>query len=286
MPDVRVLGIFGTGLIGASIGMRARRNGTYVVGYDRDPAAAARARALGAIDAVVTRDEIYARAGTVAIAAHLTATIAELERLHGSPPAAAIVDVASVKGPVCEAARGLANFVATHPMAGSERSGPESADPELFEGRTWAYVPAGNRELNAHVCRFIESLGALPLAIDPSEHDRVVAFGSHLPQIVAWIYARQARERDVAGRRRLAGAAARELLRLGACESAMWGDVLRVNAANVEPELRALGSALLEAAERLRAGRAIEPAAIGRRDPESTTWTEVPTESRSADTSP
>jgi prephenate dehydrogenase len=285
-PDV--VGIVGTGLIGGSIGMRARRNGAYVVGYDDDPTAVAGALAVGALDQVVTRDELYARADTVVIAAHLAGTIAEIARLRdGSRVRAGLVlDVASVKVPVCEAADDLANFVATHPMAGSERRGAAFSTPTLFDGRTWAYVPSDDPRLTWRTCRWLATLGGLPLAIEPREHDRIVAYGSHLPQILAWIYARRASERDGERSRRLAGAAARELLRLGAAEWEMWPDVLRENARNLVPELRGLGAALLEAADWLGAGELERIGAIRRQDRESTAATAPRTGSRSADISP
>lgn len=288
MAEPDVVGIVGTGLIGGSIGMRARRNGAYVVGHDDDPTAAAGALAVGALDAVVTRDELYARADTVVIAAHLAGTIAEIARLRGGSRVRAglILDVASVKVPVCKAAEGLANFVATHPMAGSQRRGAAFATPTLFDGRTWAYVPHHDPGLAGRAFRWLATLGGLPLAIEPGEHDRIVAYGSHLPQILAWIYARRASERDGENGRRLAGAAARELLRLGTAEWDMWPDVLRNNARNVVPELRGLGAALLEAADWLGAGELERIGAIRRPDPESTTATVPRTGSRSADISP
>ena len=161
MAEPYVVGIVGTGLIGGSIGMRARRNGAYVVGYDDDPTAAAGALAVGALDQVVTRDELYARADTVVIAAHLAGTIAEIARLRdGSGVRAGLVlDVASVKVPVCEAADGLTNFVATHPLAGSERRGAAFSTPALFDGRTWAYVPTDDPRLTGRTCRWLATFG-------------------------------------------------------------------------------------------------------------------------------
>jgi len=250
------VGIVGTGTIGGSIGMRARREGALVVGCDADAGALARAIEAGAIDLAAARDELYARADTVAIAVHLDATVEELERLRsaGSIRATLIVDVASVKAPVVAAAAGVSNFVATHPMAGSERSGMGAARPELFDGRTWAYVPSGNHRLDAQACAFVASMGAVPLAVDAREHDRVVAFTSHATQVLAWQFTRQARICDPELLYALSGTTARELLRLGDSQVTMWRDILRANAENVEPELRSLALKLSEAADALRAG--------------------------------
>jgi prephenate dehydrogenase len=196
-------------------------------------------------------------ADIVVIAAHLEPTLREIARLANEPSGPALLlDVASVKVPVAGAAKALSNFVATHPMAGSERSGPSAARPDLFEGCSWAYVPTGDRELDARACRFIESLGGIPVAMTAEEHDRLVALTSHLPQVLALCYARMLR---AAGENaeQLCGPVARELLRISGMSAAMWGDILQANAHNIEPELRRLSRELDAAADALaHSGRA------------------------------
>jgi prephenate dehydrogenase len=250
----KVLGIFGVGLIGGSIGLRARRNGVEVLGYDSDLPALEEARAAGAIDAIVTRDELSHRADVLVIAAHLNATLGEIERLQGRGDAvcALVLDVASVKAPVVAAARGLKNFVATHPMAGSERSGVGGARADLFEGRPWAYVPAGDAELDGRACDFITSLGGVPLAIDAKEHDRIVAITSHVPQVFAYCYARLLQEKE-GNAERLCGPVARELLRIAKMNPEMWRDIFSANAINVASDLRQLAAELNAAADELSA---------------------------------
>jgi prephenate dehydrogenase len=249
------VGIFGVGLIGSSIGMRARRNGAMVFGYDAEPVCLAEAIEVGAIDLAVTRDELYDRAATVVIAAYADGVVAEVKRLASAGPirASLVIDVASVKEPVVNAARGLRNFVATHPMAGTERSGARAASADLFENHTWAFVPSGDSTLDARTRAFIASFGAAPLAIDAAEHDKIVGFTSHLPQILAWAYGRRAADFSSDAFDPLIGKTARELLRLGRSEDGFWRSVLSANAANVEPELRSLAEQLLQAADELQA---------------------------------
>jgi len=249
------IGIVGVGHIGGSIGMRARRNGSAVFGYDIEPARLAEAIEYGAIDMAASLEELYDRAATVVIATYLDDTVAELERLRraGRTRAALIIDVASVKKPVVDAAFGVRNFVATHPMAGTERSGIRAANGDLFETRTWAFVSSGDPKLDARASAFIASFGAAPLAVDAEEHDRIVAFTSHLPQVLAWAYGRQAATHSSEIFDPLIGRTANELLRLSRSGDGFWRSVLRANAANVEPELRALANALLEAADALLA---------------------------------
>jgi len=248
-----VVGIVGTGALGASIGMRARARGLRVLGYDAEPARSAEAQALGALDASVPLANLYESARTIVLALHLDQALGELERLRARPVGAElIVDIASVKRPIVAAARDLPAFVATHPMAGTERSGPAAARADLFEGRTWAYVPSGDERLDERARTFILALGGTPFAVDAAAHDRLVARTSHLPQLCATLLAAQCAQEDDAGALdALSGPAARELRRLARSPLRMWEPILRSNAANVAREARLLAAQLNAAADAL-----------------------------------
>lgn len=236
--------------------MRARRNGDHVVGADRDDAGLEAALEIGAIDAATSADNLANDVDVLVIATHLEPTLREIARLaREGTRALLIVDVASVKAPVAAAARGLKNFVATHPMAGTERSGVRAARADLFEGRTWAYVPSGDTELDRRAEGFIASLGALPVAMSAREHDAIVALTSHLPQIVGSCYG-SALLGAGARAELLYGPVARELSRISTMGFEMWRDVLLANAANLEPELRRFAGDLERVAAVLAAGDA------------------------------
>jgi prephenate dehydrogenase len=203
---------------------------------------------------MATREDIGERADVIVIAAHINGTLAELERLRFSPPRKArlVIDVSSVKDPVVAAARGVKNFVATHPMAGRERSGPTAATRDVFEGRTWLYVPTGDRELDWRAVEFIGVFGAIPFEVDAREHDRIVAATSHLPQIIATLFARNlAHHPQAAKLEAYMGPTAKELLRLSRSSDAMWHDILENNRENIAEQLHALARALNEAADDL-----------------------------------
>lgn len=250
------LGIIGTGLIGGSIGMRAREFGWGVIGCDADSSAAEEAQRAGAVDQAVSRAEIDARADVIAIAAHTSGTIAELERMKTQPPRKAqlIVDISSVKAPIVAAARGVRNFVATHPMAGRERSGAAAATRDLFDGKTWLFVPSGNRELDWRAVEFIGAFGATPVEVDAETHDRTVAFTSHLPQVLGTVFARAASRNGTTAEAHYLGPAANELLRLSRSSPAMWHDILRANHENIARELRTLAGDLVAVADALDRG--------------------------------
>jgi prephenate dehydrogenase len=236
--NAATVGIFGVGAIGGSIGLRARQNGMRVIGADCDAAALEAALEVGAIDDAATGDQLGELVDVLVLAPHLKPTLEEIERLKGASGtlASLIIDGSSVKTPVVRAASGLANFVATHPMAGTERGGVGAARADLFDGRTWAYVPSGDEALDARARAFIESMGAVPFAISAEEHDRAVAITSHLPQIVAWCYAKLLRDQGTDAEK-LCGPVARELLRISGMSSAMWRDILSANASNIKPRL-------------------------------------------------
>ncbi len=184
------LGIIGTGLIGGAIGMRMRDAGWRVIGFDVDARAAEEALQRGAIDEIVERETVHADADVIVIAAHVSGTLQELRRMRCTQRIRArlILDVSSVKAPIVAAARGIRNFVATHPMAGRERSGPAAADRDMFEGKPWLYVSSGDRE-DRRAVQFIGALGAVPVEIQAEEHDRIIARSSHLPQVLATLFA-------------------------------------------------------------------------------------------------
>ena len=250
------LGIIGTGMIGGSIGIRARELGWRVIGFDANPEAAQEARVRGAIDEIARREEIDERADVIVIAAHIAGTISEIERLRFTQPRKArlIIDISSVKAPIVEAARGLTNFVATHPMAGRERSGPSAAARDVFEGKTWLYIPTGDRELDWRAVEFIGAFGAIPVEADAIEHDRIVAVTSHLPQVLATLFASRLSRPEVQIDAFM-GPTAKELLRLSRSSMDMWRDILDANRENIGVELRALARDLEEAAAALESER-------------------------------
>jgi prephenate dehydrogenase len=141
-------------------------------------------------------------------------------------------------------------------MAGREKSGVRAARADLFEAKSWAYVPSGDPRRDARARAFVASLGAAPLAVDADQHDRVVALTSHLLQVLAWEFSARAQLRDPDLLHALAGTAARELVRLGSSPLPMWREILAANARNAAPELRAIGQALTRAADLIESGTA------------------------------
>jgi len=252
------LGIVGTGLIGTSIGLRASRLGWDVAAWDADAANLAAAAARGAVGTASSSLTALAQlADVLVLATPLDATLAQLAALAADPPPQAelVLDVASLQAPVARAGRTLGVFVATHPLAGSERSGPAAAHDSLFEGRTWTYDPTAAAEPRARAVAFIEAMGAYPFAMDSDAHDRVVALTSHLPQLLSVALATQLGARlDDPQVGALCGGGIASMLRLASSSWEMWRPVYARNAPAVAQEVRQLVGILTDAADALERG--------------------------------
>jgi len=242
---VRV-GIIGTGLIGSSIGFACRERGDSVVGFDRDTSTLRFAVARGAIEDTATRNEIYASCDAVVIALPPDVTIEEVRDLSDRTFHAEqfVIDVASVKAPVEAAGRDVDVFVPTHPMAGSEKTGPTGARGDLFERRWWCYVSTRDESRTQAARAFIDRLGAYPCAVDAAEHDRIVAMTSHLPQVLAYAFRRcvdgLVTSVDARTISALSGPVAQELLRIAQSSHEMWNPIFAANAVAIEDALARL----------------------------------------------
>ncbi|HVU51958.1 MAG TPA: prephenate dehydrogenase/arogenate dehydrogenase family protein, partial [Polyangia bacterium] len=178
---------------------------------------------------------------------------------------AIVFDVGSVKATaIREVERHLPRgaFVACHPIAGTERIGPDAASPLLFEGRRCVICPSDDTRPDAVAT--IEALwtamGAEPVRMDAALHDRVMGAGSHLPHVAAYTLAGVLSSLDeevVGALLRLPTSSLRDTSRVAASSPAMWRDILVDNRAEVVPLVERLAARL----EALRAAIAAGDAA-------------------------
>src|SRR5213596_935847 len=242
--EVRRLAVVGTGLIGASVALAAKRAGLReVVGYDPDPQALDAAVERGAIDSG-TKSLADAVAGTeLAVVAAPVAQLAPQVRavLAASPEGCTVTDVGSTKVGVCSAALGSGRFVGGHPVCGSEARGAEHASADLFDGATWFLTPLAATEPDRHrlVHGFVSSLGARPVAVDPVAHDRLVALTSHLPHALANLLVNQAGANRIDGHDPVAaaGGSLRDMTRVAGANPRIWIDIFLENAGPVGESL-------------------------------------------------
>ncbi len=235
-----MVAVVGLGLVGGSLARALTRAGYRVIGVDRaGPCRLAKAaRAVDATFSDVTK--AASAAEVVVLAAPPSANRRLLRRLR--PFGRVIVtDVGSVKGPIVRDARrlGLRRFVGGHPIAGSERGGFSASRADLFRGHAWVLVPGKDPAALRSVRAIVRATGARPSVMRPDEHDRVLAYLSHLPQLVAWALLGAAGDGASARHLRLAGPGFRDMTRLARSPRSLWREILAENGPQVARALRA-----------------------------------------------
>ncbi|MBD2002774.1 MULTISPECIES: prephenate/arogenate dehydrogenase [Cyanophyceae] len=183
------IGIVGLGLIGGSLGLDLRAAGYQVLGVSRRDKVCRDAIARGVVDDAAVDMALLAAADVVFVCTPISAIASTVQQLipHLSPHAI-ITDVGSVKKSVVEAITPLwANFVGGHPMAGTAESGLEAAMQNLFVGKTYVLTPVATTPPAAvkTVEEIVRSLEAKIYHCSPENHDKAVAWISHLPVMVS-----------------------------------------------------------------------------------------------------
>ena len=229
------LAVVGTGLIGASVGLAARRAGVdEVAGWDPDAAHLGRAAERGAVEAAAELGAALAGADLAVVAAPVAELPAQVRSvLEASGAGCTVTDVGSTKGGVCAAAAGEPRFIGGHPICGSEARGPDRAHAELFDGATCFLTPVAATEPERYklLHGFVSSLGAIPVAVDPEAHDRLVAVTSHLPHALANLLLNQAGSARIDGHEPLAaaGGSLRDMTRVAGANPRIWVDIFLEN---------------------------------------------------------
>jgi prephenate dehydrogenase len=265
------IAILGTGLLGTSVGLALRAAGFrgQIAGWNRSEHGAHTALTMGAIDSIAS-DPIQAAKDSqlTLLSVPIYATLDLMEQL--SPVLGLdqlVTDVGSTKGQITAAAARLFNsqdraaFLPGHPMAGKERGGADLGDANLFRGAVWLFTddPTWERSATASALvadwrRWVVAMGARAIDIDPTRHDKLVAWVSHLPQFVAT--ALSALLEDEVGEapelKDVGGRGLREMTRLGASPYSMWRDIALTNTDAVEATLFALEQRLAYIRENLR----------------------------------
>jgi len=232
---VRRLAVVGTGLIGASVGLAAREAGVGEVrGWDVDPDALAAAGERGAVEPASSLAAAVEGAELAVVAAPVAALPDGVgEVLAASGAQTTVTDVGSTKSAVTNAVTD-ARFIGGHPVCGSEARGAAHANGELFRGATWFLTPVAATEPERYrtLHGFVASLGAVPVAVDPQAHDRLVALTSHLPHALANLLLNQAGTNRIEGHDPLAaaGGSLRDMTRVAGANPRIWVDIFLDNA--------------------------------------------------------
>ncbi|HLK33205.1 MAG TPA: prephenate dehydrogenase/arogenate dehydrogenase family protein [Terriglobales bacterium] len=263
MSAIRQITIIGTGLIGGSFALAIRKAGFkgYIVGCDREPVLA-QARERGAVDrAYIDPGEATQGSDVTLLATPVGSIIDLVERIGPTmPPDSLIADVGSTKAEIAARARAIfgqsagTRFIPGHPMAGKERGGIAQAYPDLFRGAAWIITPLGEiSPAGAGFLELVAGTGAHIVSMEPERHDRLCAWFSHLPQMLAIALAASLADEfaDDPDALELAGPALREMTRTAASPYALWRDIALTNRGNLQDALLQLEQCLAHLRENL-----------------------------------
>jgi prephenate dehydrogenase len=257
-PLFQRIAIVGFGLIGGSIALAIRERWPVIriTAVDR-PAVLAHAAGSGAIDRAVQSVANLGGHDLVILAAPVEQNLLLL------PEAAAVVgnggvitDVGGTKRDIVNAACALpgarAAFVGGHPIGGAEQGGFAFARADLFRGRPWILTPDGTSPAPVvdRLAGFVESLGARPTTMNAEEHDRLMAFLSHMPQLTISALMEVVGEGTASSGLRLAGRGLVDSTRLASSPADVWREVCASNAGDIGAALDQLIARL----QQLRAG--------------------------------
>jgi cyclohexadieny/prephenate dehydrogenase len=233
--------LIGLGLIASSMAhaMKAKGLAREIVGYARSAETRAAALEIGFCDRVTdTAAEAVVGADLVVLAVPVGAMGAIAEEIGPHlAPGATVTDVGSVKQAVIAAVaphipEGV-HFIAGHPIAGTEHSGPHSGFATLFENRWWLLTPEGaDADAVARLRALCEGMGAKVDEMDAAHHDLVLAVTSHTPHLIAYTMVgvaddlRRVTDSEVIN---YSAAGFRDFTRIAASDPTMWRDVFLTN---------------------------------------------------------
>lgn len=235
--------ILGPGLLGASLAMavKDRRIVRHLTVWDHRPEIRQKSSQEPWCDAVAeTPEEAVTGSELVVVCTPVKTIVPLLERIRKNLiPAALVTDVGSTKGRICQKADGLfetADFIGSHPMAGSERTGMEHARGNLFEGAACIVTPLdGKPSIASHRIRtFWEALGMNVSIMSPGQHDAIVADISHLPHLLAAALCTHlsepyADQGDATYPPSLSGSGLRDVTRIASSDPDLWWQILEQN---------------------------------------------------------
>lgn len=234
--------IVGSGLIGTSIGLALSQRGVSVLMADSNPSAASLAQSLVNPGQNFESNHHFDLVIIAVPPSSFNSVISREALLH---PLSTFVDTLSIKTKPqveVEALGDLAlRFVGSHPMAGREVAGAQSARGDLFTGRSWIICPSQQSSKNSQdIAReLIQLCGGVAIQMSALEHDRAMALVSHTPQVVASLMAATLKGQESSWFD-LIGQGFRDLTRIADSDAQLWSEILSENAPNIREILTAL----------------------------------------------
>ena len=240
---MQVVGVIGLGLIGGSLALDLRRRGfaSRTLGVEKDSVAAQAALTIGLVDEVTDLDTCVKEADIIVVAVPVGAAVKLVTQiLDKIGDNQIVIDVCSTKEQICRATQyhpRRGQFVSTHPMAGTEYSGPWAAQPGLFDGR--ACIFCDSEESAPEALKQIENMYAVlnmrPLYMRAAQHDVHTAYVSHISHVTSFALALTVldKEKDEKHIFDLASGGFSSTVRLAKSNADMWVPILTQNHDNV-----------------------------------------------------
>lgn len=242
---MNTVAIVGTGLIGASFGLALREAGFQgtILGVSSERALAD-ALAAGAIDRGAPLAEAAAGADLIFLSQTIGRILDTIRHLDSVvKPTALVTDAGSTKCEIVDLGRQSirrAQFLGGHPLAGKEKRGAAGAEAGLFRDRIWALTPDEPGELETPSARefrsWLHRIGARVLTLDADQHDRVVAWTSHLPQLASTALAATLAQK-LKGGLELSGPGLCDMTRLAQSGYELWRDIVATNTEHIDRAL-------------------------------------------------
>ncbi len=254
--------IIGVGLMGGSLGLAARAHAGVrrVVGFSRSEETLSTALRLGAItEPCATLEDACREADVVFVATPVRLIPEHVRRaLAAAPDQAVVTDMGSTKSPLMAVLtrEEQRRFVGGHPLCGAETMGVVHARSSLYRGATYFLTPGAHTDPQAvqRLFSLLAEVGARPMAVDPFEHDRLMALLSHLPHVIANALMTQAGEHQGARDALLsAGPSFRDMTRVAGANARVWTDIFAENREALLAALRDFRARLEEATAALEA---------------------------------
>jgi len=235
--------VIGTGLIGGSMALdlKKRRATNKIIGVDNNTEHIAKALELGIIDEAKDLKEAVSDSDLVIIAIPVDQAPSVLQKvLDVARPSTVVIDVGSIKGNICTAVDDHPNrrqFVACHPIAGTEFSGPEAAHYYLFDGKINIITdPQKSSEKALTTAREVfDTLKMKTIDMNSEEHDRHIAYVSHLSHITSFTLGLTVLdiEKDEKSIFNMAGSGFASTVRLAKSSPDMWTPIFKENSVNL-----------------------------------------------------
>ena len=240
MPTVAVVGL---GLMGSSfaLALKQARPVMVIVGSDRNPIVVRKALDRGIVSTANTDLSVVPLADVIVVGAPISALRSVFAGLGALSEGKPVTDMASTKASVMEwaAAEGI-DLVGGHPMCGKEVSGIDAADASMFQGAPWVLTRDEPR-----ITGLVEAVGAHPVVMDATTHDKLVAGVSHAAFLLSVGYVlAMSRRKDWPEASKLAAGGFRDMSRLAAGDPDLYAGVARTNRENLLEMLDAISQEL------------------------------------------